>query len=151
MWEEILKSIPVFLSSTLKFILGPTFGYAAKLHVVTTILVTIAGMMTSVVAFTYFGEWLRTRVLDRRFPNRKKITINNPKIIAIWKKFGLVGIAILTPLILTPIGGTILAVSSGSPKEKIIFYMLISAACWSVILTVTIYFIGHQVLPDWVR
>jgi membrane protein DedA with SNARE-associated domain len=150
MWEEILKSIPVFFLSTLKFILGPTLGYAAKLNIITTILATIAGMMTSVVAFTYFGEWIKLK-LDQAFPNRKKISVPNPKLAAFWRKFGLVGIALLTPLILTPIGGTILAVSSGNPREKIIFYMLVSAACWSVIFTGTIYFIGHQALPEWVK
>ena len=151
MWQEILKSIPVFLSAMLKFILGPIGGYAARLHIVTTILVTVAGMMTSVIAFTYFGEWIRTRVLDRIFPKRKKIKVPNPTLAAIWKKFGLVGIAVLTPIILTPIGGTILAVSNGSPRKKIIVYMLISAASWSVIFSVTIYFFGRQVLPDWVK
>jgi hypothetical protein len=151
MWEEILKSIPVYLSSMLKFILGPIGGYAARLHIITTIMVTITGMMTSVVAFTYFGEWIRTRVLDRLFPNRKKITVQNPKVLAIWKRFGLTGIAALTPLFLTPIGGTILALGSGSSKEKIIIYMFISATAWSVLFTVTIYFFGHQVLPDWVK
>ena len=151
MWEEILKSIPVFLSSTLKFILGPTLGYGAKLHPLTTIIVTIGGMMASVVAFTYFGEWLRTKVLHRFFRNRKKFTPRNRKFVRLWKKYGLTGVAVLTPLILTPIGGTILAVSSGSPKEKIIFFMLISAVVWAVFFTVTIYFFGHQVLPDWVK
>jgi membrane protein DedA with SNARE-associated domain len=152
MWQEILKSIPVFLSAMLKFILGPIGGYAARLHIVTTILVTVAGMMTSVIAFTYFGEWIRTRIIDRLFRKRKKKTsVPNPKLVAIWKKFGLLGIAVLTPVILTPIGGTILALSSGSPKEKIILYMLISAVSWAIIFTVTIYFIGHQALPAWVQ
>jgi hypothetical protein len=118
MWQEILKSIPVFLSAMLKFILGPIGGYAARLHIITTILVTVAGMMTSVIAFTYFGEWIRMRVLDRIFPKRKKIKVPNPTLAAIWKKFGLAGIAVLTPLILTPIGGTILAVSNGSPRKR---------------------------------
>ena len=69
----------------------------------------------------------------------------------VWKKYGLTGVAILTPLILTPIGGTILAVSAGSPKERIILFMLISAVAWAVIFTVSIYFFGHQILPDWVK
>jgi membrane protein DedA with SNARE-associated domain len=151
MWEEILKSVPVFLSSTLKFILGPISGYAEKLNIITTILVTIAGMMTSVVVFTYFGEWMRTKVLDRFFTRKQKTAANKHRFDVLWKKFGLAGIATLTPLILTPIGGTILAVSFGSPKNKIILFMLISASAWSVILTVAIYFFGHRVLPDWIK
>lgn len=151
MLEEILKSIPVFLSSMVKFILGPSLGYGARLHPLTTIIVTVGGMMTSVVAFTYFGEWFRTRVLHRFLESRKKFTPRNRKFVKIWKKYGLTGVAILTPLILTPIGGTILAVSAGSPKERIIFFMFISAVTWAVIFTVAIYFFGHQVLPDWVK
>ena len=151
MWEEILKSIPVFLSSMLKFILGPTLGYGAKLNPLTTILATVGGMMSSVLAFTYFGEWLRTKVLHRFFKHRKKFSARNRKVVMLWKKYGLTGVAALTPLILTPIGGTILAVSFGSPKEKIIFFMMISAVAWAVLFTVIIYFFGHQVLPDWVK
>ncbi|NJM24298.1 MAG: hypothetical protein HC859_00930 [Bacteroidia bacterium] len=38
----------------IKFIFGPVGGYAAKLTLTTTILTTVAGMMTVVVAFTFF-------------------------------------------------------------------------------------------------
>lgn len=151
MWEEILKAVPVFLFSGLKFILGPTIGIAARLHILTTIISTVAGMMLAVVSITFFGEWIRTRVLDRFFPNRKKISLQNPKLLAIWKKFGLAGIAALTPVILTPIGGTILAVSSGSPRRKIIVYMFISAVAWAVVFSLIIYMFGHRVLPEWVK
>ena len=151
MWEEILKAIPVFLSSAIKFILGPTLGYTARLHPVTTVIATVAGMMSSVVAFTYFGNWLRTRLLRVFFKNRRRFTPGTRKFVRIWKKYGLAGVALLTPLFLTPIGGTILAVSSGSPREKIILFMLISAGAWAVFFTGTIYFFGHQVLPDFVK
>jgi len=151
MGEEILKAIPVFLLSGLKFIFGPTGGYAERLNIFTTFLVTIAGMMTSVVAFTYFGEWIRSKMLHRFFGRSKKKSEPNQKFVNVWNKFGLAGIAALTPVILTPIGGTILAVSFGSPKNKIILYMLISATAWSMIFTVTIYFFGHQMLPDWIK
>ena len=135
----------------LKFILGPTLGFAARLHFITTALVTVAGMMSAVLAFTYFGEWLRKKALSNFFRNKKRFTPNTRKFVSIWKKYGLTGIAFLTPLVLTPIGGTLLAVSSGSPKEKIIFYMFISAAAWSLIFTGIIYFIGREALPEFVK
>lgn len=143
--EEFLKAIPVYLLSTLKFILGPTAGFALNLHFLTTLFATVMGMMTAVVLFTYFGDWVRRRWLMNRAPKPP-----NPR----WVKYGLPGIAILTPLFLTPIGGTILAVSSGSPKEKIIFYMFISAAAWGLIFTSAIYFVGREViewLPDFAK
>jgi hypothetical protein len=148
MWEEILKSVPVFLFCSLKFIFGPTLGYAAGLHLLTTTLVTIAAMMTSVVTFTYFGEWMRVQVLDRF---GKKKAVAKVETVSRWKKFGLFGIAFLTPIILTPIGGTILAVGLGGPKGKILIYMLVSASFWAVILTTSIYYFGDQIIPEFLK
>jgi len=148
--EEFLKAIPVCLASMVKFILGPTLGFAAKLHFLTTTLATVIGMMTMVVAFTYFGEWIKTRFMNRI--RRPAKTYNpNSRLAGIWKRFGLVGIAFFTPLLLTPIGGTLLAVSSGNQKEKIIFFMFVSAAGWSLIFTGIVYFLGHEFVPEFVK
>lgn len=152
MWEEILKAIPVYFSCMLKFIFGPLGGYAAGLNLITTILTTVFGMMTVVFLFTYFGDWLKANVLNRfRRKNRPVNEKRNTRLANIWKKYGLAGVAFLTPIILTPIGGTLLAVSSGSPKEKIIFYMFISAAGWAVIFSLAIYFFGNEILPDFIK
>jgi membrane protein DedA with SNARE-associated domain len=151
MWETILKVATVYFSSMLKFIFGPLGGYAAGFSLVTTILVTVAGMMTVVLVFTFFGNWIREKIIRRFSKKRNKFSTRNRRFVTIWKKYGLIGVAALTPVIFTPIGGTLLAVSSGSPKEKIIFYMFISAAVWSVLLSVALYFFGNEVLkylPD---
>lgn len=151
MWEEILKAIPVYFSSMLKFIFGPLGGFAAGLELVTTILVTVAGMMTVVFSFTYAGTWIREKIIHRFFGKRKRFTQNNRKFVRIWKKYGLFGVAALTPVLLTPIGGTLLALSSGSPKEKIIIFMFISASVWSVVFSVAVYLLGNEFLPDFVK
>lgn len=151
MLEEILRAIPVYFSCMFKFILGPIGGYASGLNLITTMLTTVSGMMTVVVAFTYFGNWIREKVLHRLMKKQDPDSARNRKFATIWKKYGLPGVALLTPIILTPIGGTLLAVSSGSPKERIIFYMLISASFWSVIFSIAIYFFGNEVLPDFIK
>jgi hypothetical protein len=151
MWEEILRAIPVYFSSMIKFIFGPLGGYAAGLELLTTILVTVAGMMTVVLLFTYAGDWVRRQIIDKLFGRNNRFSKANSKHIGIWKKYGLVGVAALTPLLLTPIGGTILALSSGSPKEKIIFMMFVSAAVWSVILSMVVYLFGNEFLPDYFK
>lgn len=149
MWEEILKVITlVYLPSMLKFIFGPLAGYAAGLGIVTTIAGTAAGMMTIVVLITYFGNWFRTRVLDRF--RKKKDTGDAPpgRFAVMVKKFGLPGVAFFTPVLLTPIGGSILAVSMGGRREKILLYMLLSAVFWSIVFSSAIYFFGQRVIPD---
>ena len=151
MWDEILKAIPVYLATMLKFILGPVGGYTAGLNLITTILTTVFGMMTIVFFFTYSGNWLKQKVLPRFMKKTNRFSVNNRRFVNIWKKYGLAGVAILTPLILTPIGGTILAISSGSPKDKIIFYMFLSASFWAVVFTISIYFFGNEVLKYFVE
>lgn len=151
MWEEILKAFSIYLLCTLKVIFGPTLGYAAGLNFITTVLATIAGMMTSVIAFTYFGEWLRLKLLKRWIRTRKNFSPGRRRIVTVWKRYGLAGIAILTPLGLTPIGGTILAVSFGAPKKKIILYMFISATVFAIVFSGVIYLFGDNVLPEFMK
>lgn len=150
MAEELLKAIPAFLFSMLKFILGPTLGFAAGLHIVTTILATIAGMMTSVTLFTYFGEWLRGEVLRRFYRNAKRITPRSRRL-ASWRKYGLTGIAALTPVILTPILGTLLAVGATKSKGRILFAMFVSATSWSLVFSGVIYFLGSDYFPEFMQ
>jgi membrane protein DedA with SNARE-associated domain len=151
MLEEILKAIPVVLASAIKFILGPLQGYALKLHPVTTALSTILGMMISVTAFTYFGNWLKRRVFKNFFNKPSTPSEGRRRFIILVKKYGLGGIAFFTPLILTPIGGTLLAVGMGKPREKILLFMLISAVLWSTLFTYAIYSFGKAVLPNFIK
>jgi uncharacterized membrane protein len=152
MWEEILKAFSVYLSTMIKFIFGPIGGKAAGLHLITTMVVTASGMMTVVFAFTYFGEFIREKIINRFRKKKSTESIEelNKKNTGFFKKYGLVGIAILTPVILTPIGGTLLAVSVSPNREKIIFYMFISACVWSVILTLAVYF-GYDAVMNFVN
>lgn len=57
----------------------------------------------------------------------------------------------LTPLLLTPIGGTLLAISFGTPKNKLILYMFVSASIWAFVFSVAIYFFGNEVIPDIIK
>ncbi len=151
MWEEILKAFwSVYLPSMLKFILGPISGALGQLNFFVTVIATTAGMMTVVLALTYFGSFFQ-KLMNRFFPNRKRFSERNERFAAIMKKYGLAGVAALTPLLLTPIGGTLLAVSLVGNREKIIVYMLISASFWSFVFTGVIYFFGNEVFPEFLR
>ena len=150
MWDIILKATGVYLSAMIKFIFGPFGGFAAGLDLFITIVLTVGSMMTVVVAFALFGDFIRDRLLKRIF-NPRKFVERNRKYDWIWRRYGLFGIALLTPILLTPIGGTLLAISFGVPRNKLILAMFVSAAAWGVILTVTVYFFGNEVFPEFLK
>ncbi len=142
------KIISIFLLSMLKFIAGPVGGYAAGLNIILTIGITIGAMMSSVLVFSYLGATLKRKVLDRMFTRRRKFTKRNRRFVVVWNKYGIRGVAFLTPLIFTPIGGTLLMTSMGAPRRKIFLSMFLSALFWSVAFTALIYTFGEQVIPD---
>ena len=151
MWEEIARAIPVYFASMLKFILGPFGGYAAKLNMITTILTTVGGMMTVVLAFAFFGDLIKRKIIYRFLKKPKRFSDKNRKFVVIWRKYGLAGVAALTPVLFTPIGGVLLAIGFGSPRDKLIIYMFISASFWAVLLSFIIYEFGNNVFPDFMK
>ncbi|GAB3911059.1 hypothetical protein GCM10028803_51590 [Larkinella knui] len=123
----------------LKFVGGPVTGVAVGLTWVETWLFTVAGMMVSVVLVTYTGAGLQLLLARLRRTKPKRFTPRTRLAVKVWKRAGMLGIAFLTPLLLTPIGGTILAVSFKVSRSLIFGYMLISALVWGIIFTLAIY------------
>lgn len=73
--------------------------------------------------------------IDRESRRRKVFTRRNRRIVKIWRSYGLTGIAIITPVILSIPIGTIVANSLESNKKKIILYMFLSIVFWSLAMT----------------
>jgi hypothetical protein len=139
---KILKYLSVMGGTMLKFIFGPTIGFASQLSYWETVLFSFLGMMTAVVAVTFLGLPFRRFLIQKFMPNAKKFTPRKRMLVKVWKKYGITGIAFLTPLILTPIGGTIIAVSFGEKSYKIVLFMLVSAAIWSIVISAGVFFAG---------
>ena len=140
------KYISVIVASTVKFIGGPLTGVALGLSWIETATCTTVGMMLSVVAITYAGAALQALIDRYRTQRPKRFTRQTRLAVRVWKRFGLAGIALLTPVILTPIGGTALAVSFRVGRGKLVLYMLLSAIFWAISQTLAVYQI-----PGWFR
>lgn len=138
MSESLITFIGIYFLTYFKFIAGPVLGHAAGYTVIETILVTITGMMSSVIFFTLIGTKFR-KILALRFTRKKTVfTKKNRTIVHLWGKYGEIGIAFITPLLLTPIGGTLILVSFGTKKRKIYSHMLWSATFWAIFFSLTI-------------
>ncbi|MEM8894513.1 MAG: hypothetical protein AAGC88_08045 [Bacteroidota bacterium] len=139
--DDILTYLTIYASSTIKFIFGPSIGVAANANWVITSICTALGMMTSVVAFSLIGD--RIRSIFRTLFNSKKrkvFTKRNRQFVKIWNAYGVAGIAFFTPLLLTPIGGAILANAFGGRQLTIFKYMTISSFFWSFVITYVLFY-----------
>ncbi len=140
MVDEALVYIAIYLLCMLKIVFGPTMGYAAGLHPLISTLLTIGGMMTTISIFSFFGEKLRHTAFIKFFKLKKAFSPQSRRFVKLWNKYGLLGISFLTPILLSPPGGAILAVAFGGSKKKMFIYMLISSVMWSFILTYGFYY-----------
>lgn len=129
MLETILKYVSVYFGSMVKFVAGPIFGTANQLSVVETAVFTILGMMTTVLIIMLIG--VKTRAwLIHKLKLEKKFSGGSFRFKKIWENYGVQGIAFITPLLLTPIGGAIIAVMLGGSRRKIVTCMFASAIFW---------------------
>lgn len=152
MLEALSKYLVVTAWSMFKFIFGPLSGVSFGLHPVETYLCTVTGMMLTAVLLS--SEITRKPILgwlSRRRKNKtKKVFSKRTRtVVTIWRKFGMRGVAFLTPLVLTPPFGTLVAVSFGESRRKILLYMLISASFWAAIFTGMVQYLGVKVVEQY--
>ena len=135
------KYLSVIIASTIKFAGGPLTGMALGLTWPETAFCAATGMMATVVLVTYAGAGIQALLQRYRSAPPKRFTRRTRLAVRIFRKTGLAGIAFLTPLILTPIGGTAIAVSFRLSRFRIILYMLLSAIFWAFVQTILLYHI----------
>ena len=134
MVQELLDYLYVFGLSMLKFVLGPVTGINVGLNFYETCFLTIMGMMASVYLFTsVLGNKIHDWIKSTFYKNQKLFSKRNRRTVKIWRSYGLIGIAFLTPIVFSPIGGTIIANSFGEHRKKIFLYMFLSAVFWAPI------------------
>jgi uncharacterized membrane protein len=123
----------------IKFVGGPISGLALGLGFWLTVLGSTIGMMVSVLLLVFAQGFIQPFL--NRFKKKDKPIFSKFSRFAIKtkQKFGLSGIALLTPFAFTPIGGTILALAFKFPKHKIIIAMLVSAFIGGIIQTAFFY------------
>jgi len=143
-----LKYFTVYFLSGLKFVFGPAFGVANDLPLPVIIILTALGMMTTIYLFTFFGNELR-RFFSRFRKNKRIFSKKSRRFVKIWRRFGLKGICLLTPLVLTPPGGGLLVNLLGTNRRMILKWMWISALGWSTIIS-TIVKYAYWLIEDFV-
>lgn len=129
----------VMAASSIKFVAGPLTGFGLGLSMIETIVCTWIGMMFTVTVMLTIGRFLVQQIARIRVQKPKLFSGRVRYAVSIWQRFGIKGIAVMTPLLFTPIGGSLLALSFKVPTPRVLFFMAISGIFWSVIFTVMFY------------
>ncbi|MBK7029037.1 MAG: hypothetical protein IPH45_07430 [Bacteroidales bacterium] len=161
--SALLKLLIVFALSSVKFLLAPPLSFGMGLNFVQTLASTSAGGIMGVFLFFYLSRSIirlydtycrkyvhevthsvagRLNVLhlaERHFPlhrKRKKVfTFTNRLIVRIRRKYGFIGIIILTPVLLSIPVGTFLAARFYPKKQYIVLYLSASVVFWSLLMS----------------
>lgn len=140
MLEAVGKYLAVYLGSMVKFIAGPLTGLATGLSYWESVVFTVLGMMTTVLVLTLVGPGLRNWLKNRFGSNKRRLFTRRSRIfVRIWKRWGIFGVSFLTPLLLTPIGGALLANAFCGDRRKILLSMLVSAVFWGFVYNGALY------------
>jgi uncharacterized membrane protein len=129
----------VMAASSIKFVAGPLTGFGLGLSMLETIVCTWMGMMFTVTVMLTIGRFLVQQIARIRIQKPKLFSGRVRYAVSIWQRFGIKGISVMTPLLFTPIGGSLLALSFKVPTPRVLFFMAISGIFWSVIFTVLFY------------
>jgi hypothetical protein len=142
MYALLIKYFTVAGLSAFKFVLGIVTGISTGLSWYETAAFTLLGMMVSVLVVSFGGEKVHNLFVNRN--SRRLFTKRNRLTVRVWRKYGIWGVAILTPILFTPIGGTLIAVSFGERPSVIIPKMLVSGIAWGIVFAVAVDLLKDQ-------
>jgi len=139
--QEIWEIASVFLMSTVKFVFGAVpMALAMGFSFFETVVVTSLGGFTGVLFFVFLSDTILKKYNEQKKKKainaesqkpKKNFTRKNRLIVFIKRKFGVIGISIATPFLLSIPLGCFLAVRYFKNKQQIIAYMFASILFWS--------------------
>lgn len=143
--EELWKIISVVLLSSVKFGLGGLPLALAVYHFsfFKAVVTTSFGGILGIVVFSYLSE-LILKLADKvtcwwrkKHPAKpkKKFTFQNKMIVRVKKRFGLIGLAILTPTVLSMPLGMLLAKRYFHNTQRVMVYMISSVLFWAITIS----------------
>lgn len=141
--EKILQILLVVILSATKFVTAPITSLNIGFGYLDTLLITTIGGLLGVLFFFYLSAGIMK--LIARFTShsskgkptkkRKNFTWKNKLIVRIKRDYGLIGLAAITPTLLSIPLGTFLAARFFADQRKVLIYLCASVLVWSVIVS----------------
>lgn len=140
---EFVEILIVVLTSSIKHTFaGIPTGYLLKFNYVEVMLYTALGGAMGILFFMYFAagtKKLYLYYLKRRGITPRKFTRMNRFIVRVKQRFGLIGIAFITPPLMSVPIGAVVAATIYKDKRKAFLFLLGGVVFWSVV--------GSSVVP----
>jgi dipeptide/tripeptide permease len=133
-WEVVV----VFLTSTIKFLPAPFAAAGLGMSYWQAFLLVGVGGTLGVTIFFFLSKTLFERN-KKKLSTKKKFTKLNKSIIKVKQRFGLVGIALITPPLISIPVGTIIAVKFYKHRKDLLPMLWLSVWFWNVILTTAVH------------
>lgn len=147
--EEVEKIGALILMAATKFLFAPAFSEYLGYNFSKSFFLTTSGGAVGILAFTYIGDWLVAGwrksttavkgIFVRRDPNAviplpPKFTRTNRFIVRIKARFGLIGLALITPCLISIPIGTFVINRFYRKKWKILAALFGALLFWSLLL-----------------
>lgn len=133
----IIKFAGIFLLSMIQYKLALISVLAVKeWHIVLQFICVTSGYMTMTVLVCFFEkrvrhilQWVRSRFTKKPVSFRKR-----RKMVKFAHKYGVWGVALLSPITLGALAGSVIAVSLGGHKKEVILTFLTGCLIWTVLV-----------------
>lgn len=124
----------MFLVLATKWFAGCALVVGMDLNFYQSVLIAWSGGMIGVAIYTYLGHWTGGLWRGERYQSRLKTRISRLRriVVLIRQRQGLLGIAFFTPILLTVPIGTFSAMVIETRKSRVMLYMGVAFAFWSV-------------------
>jgi membrane protein YqaA with SNARE-associated domain len=122
----------VFIASIIELWLAIPLGLYLNLNPLLIIIISSVGSILSAVSVIFLGEGVRNWFIKRRYGDK---TPDRGKIYEIWKRYGVIGLGLLSPLVFGAPLGAAVGIGLGANKNRLLFWMAVGIVIWSIILT----------------
>lgn len=130
MLEVLLKLLTAAVLGAVDLWLGIPAGLVAGLPPAVSGIAAVAGAAAGVLLVSRPGEWMRRWVYNRQWLARRRERIER-----MWKRYGIIGVALQAPMLTGAPLATVLALSLGAPARQLLFWMICSILFWGTVLT----------------
>lgn len=144
--ERLIAYGTVVGLSMMKLVLGPIAARGFGLNPLESVVCSALGMIATALVIGTVGDRVRAFVASMRGDDPAAPDAGRrvpPRVRAAFERYGVIGIAVLTPLLLSPPGGALAAVALGVPRTRMMFAMSVAAFIGATVYTVAIYAFGE--------